>query len=94
MVELCQAAQSGDATARRLAAALDAALAVLSKFDEGPDLVLYYKELLVLTGDRDFELQLNPDDALSPSQRRFVATQLELFLAWWESWPGKNDAGV
>jgi 1-pyrroline-4-hydroxy-2-carboxylate deaminase len=43
LVELCLQAAAGDAAARRLAEELNAALSVLSTFDEGPDLVLYYK---------------------------------------------------
>ena len=45
LVSLCDQAAAGDVTARRLAQELDSALAVLSKYDEGPDLVLYYKYL-------------------------------------------------
>ncbi len=54
LLELCQQAANGDAEARRLARELNAALEVLSTFDEGPDLVLYYKYLLVLLGDEDY----------------------------------------
>lgn len=90
LVSLCRLAAQGDAEARRLAQELDDALIVLSTFDEGPDLVLYYKYLLTLLGDADFELQLNPTDALSPSQREFAASQLRLFQIWWENWPGTS----
>ena len=48
LIELCQQAACGDVRARRLAQELDDALRVLSTFDEGPDLVLYYKQLVVL----------------------------------------------
>ena len=48
---LCEKAAAGDAEARREALELDAALGVLSSFDEGPDLVLYYKHLMVLEGE-------------------------------------------
>ncbi len=50
LISLCEKAATGDAAARRKAQELDAALAVLSTFDEGPDLVLYYKQLMVLGG--------------------------------------------
>jgi 4-hydroxy-tetrahydrodipicolinate synthase len=90
LLSLCRLAAQGDAEAKRLAKELDDALIVLSTFDEGPDLVLYYKCLLTLLGDADFELQLNPTDSLSPSQREFAASQLRLFQNWWESWPGKE----
>lgn len=90
LVELCEKAAAGEVEARKWARELDEALKVLSTFDEGPDLVLYYKYLLVLTGDDDFKLQLNEDDELSASQRKYAELQLKLFLDWWESWPGKQ----
>lgn len=93
LVALCQLAAGGDAEAKRMAKELDEALIVLSTYDEGPDLVLYYKYLLTLLGDSDFEQQLNPTDGLSPSQREFAAAQLRLFQAWWEKWPGKAYVG-
>jgi len=93
LVKLCELAAAGDAQARTLAAELDAALAVLSTFDEGPDLVLYYKYLLVLLGDDDYVRHFNETDELSPSQRRFAESQLRLFQSWWEGWSGKSYAG-
>lgn len=90
LVELCEKGAAGDAEARRLARELDEALKVLSTFDEGPDLVLYYKYLLVLTGDEDFTLQLNEGDELSASQRSYAEQQLKLFLTWWDSWNGRD----
>ena len=47
-IRLCKAAVGGDSQARRYASELDEAFTVLSAFDEGPDLVLYYKYLMVL----------------------------------------------
>ena len=88
LMELCRLAVAGDAQARRLAQELDGALHVLSQFDEGPDLVLYYKYLLVLLGDRDYELHFNKTDQLSPSQKHFAEAQLRLFREWWQRWPG------
>ena len=90
LLALCKLAAAGDVEARRLAKELDAALTVLSTFDEGPDLVLYYKYLLVLLGDSDYELHFNETDQLSPSQKRFAETQLKLFQDWWKAWPGKS----
>lgn len=89
LIALCRLAASGDVEARRLAHELEDALAELSRFDEGPDLVLYYKYLLVLLGDADYALNLNESDQLSPSQRRFAEAQLRLFQLWWDRWPGK-----
>src|SRR6056297_202955 len=90
LVSLCQLAAQGDAEARRLAKELDDAFKVLSTFDEGPDLVLYYKHLMVLTGNPAYQHQLYETDRLSPSQQKFVEAQLQLFQTWWASWPGKS----
>ena len=89
-VALCELAAKGDYEARRLAKELDEALMVLSTFDEGPDLVLYYKYLNVLNGESEYELHFNECDALTSSQRSFVETQYELFKSWWSNWPGKS----
>lgn len=94
LVELCKRAAAGDVAARRLAIELDRALIVLSTFDEGPDLVLYYKYLLVLNGESEYELHFNETDQLSDSQRGFVASQYELFKTWWDNWPGRRDSAV
>ena len=90
LVGLCQQAATGDIEARRLARELEDALSELSQFDEGPDLVLYYKYLLVLLGDTDYELHFNESDRLSPSQQHFAEAQLKLFQQWWSHWPGKT----
>ena len=89
LVELCLQAAAGDATARLRAAELTDALAVLSKYDEGPDLVLYYKHLMVLEGRPEYARQINASDALSTSQRAFLEAQWSQFRTWWDSWPGR-----
>jgi 1-pyrroline-4-hydroxy-2-carboxylate deaminase len=86
MCSLSQAAAKGDAEARRLALELEAALAVLSSFDEGPDLVLFFKHMMVLKGDSEYALHFNETDELTASQRGYVETQLALFDAWYASW--------
>lgn len=91
MVELCRRGAAGDASARKLAAELGEALTVLSMFDEGPDLVLYYKRLMVLEGDPAYELHFNESDALSASQNAYAEAQLKLFHDWWNTWPGATD---
>jgi len=91
MVALCERAAAGDAKARCLAAELNEALTVLSTFDEGPDLVLYYKYLMVLEGNPEYEYQINPTDRLSDSQREFLRSQWQLFRNWWSIWAGKDD---
>ena len=90
LVELCQAAARGDAESRRYAQELTEALRVLSTFDEGPDLVLYYKHLMVLEGHAAYVDQLNASDQLSESQRSQIESQWQLFKGWWASWPGAN----
>jgi 4-hydroxy-tetrahydrodipicolinate synthase len=86
LVALCEQAAKGDVTARRKALELEAALGVLSSFDEGADLVLFYKHLMVLTGNPEYELHFNATDALSESQKHFAAIQLKLFQDWYDKW--------
>ena len=86
LVRLCMHAAQGDGEARRLAWELDRALHVLSTFDEGPDLVLYYKYLLVLLGETEYEHHFIETDCLSDSQRVYVENQLQQFQAWWRAW--------
>lgn len=90
LVDLCRLAAAGDAEATRLAIELDDALHVLATFDEGPDLVLYYKLLATLLGDAAYTHPVHPGDTLSASQRRYAEAQLRRFQAWWRAWPGKG----
>ena len=87
-VELCELAAKGDLQARRYALELSEALTVLSTFDEGPDLVLFYKELMVLEGHDAYRYQINSYDQLSASQRAYLHQQHALFRAWWAGWEG------
>ncbi len=91
LVALCEKAATGDLAARRRADELDAALAILSSFDEGTDLVLYYKHLMVLEGNPEYALHFNASDALSAGQRHYAETQLRLFKAWYARW---SDEGA
>lgn len=91
LVELCENAAAGDPEARRLAAELEEALHVLSRFDEGPDLVLYYKALMVLEGNEAYKHQINPRDQLSESQHVFLEAQWKQFRSWWSHWPGATS---
>ena len=86
LVSLSQAAQKGDAEALRRANELGHALTVLSTFDEGPDLVLYYKFLLELLGDDAYRMHFNATDKLSPSQRAFAQVQFAQFQSWYAGW--------
>ena len=90
LLSLCSLAKSGDPKARHYALELDNALHVLSTFDEGPDLVLFYKHLLVLKGDSKYSLHFNTSDELTKSQTKYAEEQLQLFDNWWSSWEGKD----
>lgn len=86
LVALSKQAATGDARARRQALELESALAVLSSFDEGPDLVLYYKYLMVLNGASEYGLHFNETDVLSEAQRRYAENQYALFKRWYANW--------
>ncbi|SUZ31125.1 4-hydroxy-tetrahydrodipicolinate synthase [Roseibaca ekhonensis] len=86
LMKLCEAAAKGDALARRRAQELEEALGVLSSFDEGPDLVLYYKHLMVLNGEDEYRLHFNETDFLSDSQRHYIEAQYKLFRTWFDNW--------
>ena len=95
LAKLSQAAAAGDFDARVRALELEQALAVLSSFDEGPDLVLFFKHMMVLKGDQEYTLHFNETDALTDSQRGYVEAQLALFDAWYGEWsklPGAVQA--
>ena len=91
LVALSKKAAKGDAKARRQARELEAALAVLSSFDEGCDLVLYYKHLMVLNGDLEYSLHFNDSDVLSDAQRRYAEHQYALFRQWYANWSAEQN---
>ena len=86
LVALSKKAAQGNVEARRLAKELEEALGVLSSFDEGGDLVLYYKHLMVLNGDSEYSLHFNETDTLSDAQRHYVESQYTLFRTWYANW--------
>jgi 4-hydroxy-tetrahydrodipicolinate synthase len=86
LCNLSQAAAAGNADARQRALELEAALGVLSSFDEGSDLVLYFKHMMVLKGDKEYTLHFNETDMLSESQRGYVEAQFKLFNTWYGEW--------
>ncbi|MEZ5777624.1 MAG: dihydrodipicolinate synthase family protein [Paracoccaceae bacterium] len=92
LVALCQAAAAGDVEARVRAQELEQALAVLSSFDAGPDLVLYFKHMMVLNGEPEYTHHFNETDVLSESQRGFVERQFALFRAWYAEWSKQPGA--
>lgn len=90
LVALCKRAADGNAEARNRAKELEEALGVLSSFDEGPDLVLYYKHLMVLNGEDEYRLHFNETDALTDAQRGYIEAQYDLFKAWYADWCGQG----
>jgi 1-pyrroline-4-hydroxy-2-carboxylate deaminase len=86
LTTLCARAATGDAAARRQALELEQALGVLSSFDEGVDLVLFYKYLMVLEGNPEYQHNFNATDVLSPSQKHYASDQLTLFKRWYSAW--------
>lgn len=86
LCNLSQAAAAGDVDARQRALELEQALAVLSSFDEGADLVLYFKHMMVMKGDKEYTLHFNETDALTDSQRGYCETQFKLFNSWYGEW--------
>ena len=89
-VALSRRAAQGDPEADLRARELAEALAVLAKFDEGPDLVLYFKHLMVLKGHANYALNLYETDALSPSQAGFCTAQFHRFNAWFAQWSAQG----
>jgi len=85
-VRLCERAARGDVQARRRALELEQALAALSSFDEGADLVLHYKYLMTLRGNEEYALHFNETDALSAPQAQYAKAQLRLFETWYAAW--------
>ena len=86
LVALCQKAAPGDYIARIKALELEEALGVLSSFDEGPDLVLYYKHLMVMAGDDAYRTHFNETDVLTDAQRNYAESQFHLFRNWYDTW--------
>lgn len=86
LVRLAAAAADGNPIAHAAAIDLERALGPLSVFDEGPDLVLFYKYLAVIMGAEAYRRPLHADDVLSASQQVFAKNQLERFLAWWDGY--------
>ncbi|VDS07755.1 4-hydroxy-tetrahydrodipicolinate synthase [Paracoccus haematequi] len=85
-VALAKAAAEGDLDARTRAQEMGEALEVLSSWDEGTDLVLYYKHMMVLQGDAEYALHFNETDELTPSQKGWAERQLAQFKTWYGEW--------
>jgi len=92
LCKLSQAAAAGDFDARTRALELESALGVLSSFDEGPDLVLFFKYMMVLKGESEYTLHFNETDELTESQRGYVEAQFKLFNTWYAGWSQQSGA--
>ncbi len=90
LAALCQKAAEGHAEARLRARELEEAFGVLASFDEGTDLVLYYKHLLVLNGEEEYRLHFVETDALSDAQRRYCESQYAQFRTWFADWSAQG----
>ena len=86
LIDLCEKARAGDVDARRKAQELEEALKILSLWDEGVDLVLFYKYMMELNGDAEYALHFNETDALSPSQKVYAKARFDQFKAWYANW--------
>ena len=91
-VALSKAAAAGDVDARQRAQELGEALEVLSSWDEGTDLVLYYKHMMVLQGEAEYRLHFNETDELTPSQRVWAEKQFDQFKTWYAEWSKQPGA--
>ena len=85
-VELSRRAATGCPEADLRARELAEAFSVLAKFDEGVDLVLYFKHMMVLKGEEEYRLNIYETDALSPSQAKFCEAQFHQFNRWFANW--------
>jgi 4-hydroxy-tetrahydrodipicolinate synthase len=94
LIQLCSLAATGCPQSRLLAQQLNEALMVLSTYDEGPDLVLYYKALMVLEGHSQYAHQINSTDRLSDSQQQSLERQYRQFRHWWNHWPGNVSSAA
>lgn len=92
LCNLCRSAAAGDVEARQKALELEAAFHVLSSYDEGPDLVLYFKYMLLLQGEKEYALHFIETDELSGSQRGYVEAQFALFNTWFAKWSTQGGA--
>jgi len=87
LIGLCELAKTGDPDAASHARELEAALMPLSKFDEGPDLVLFYKKLMVLEGCPEYQHHINKCDFLDAGQEALLEKEWRKFREWWSAWP-------
>lgn len=90
LAALSKKAAEGHAEARLRARELEEAFIVLASFDEGTDLVLFYKYLLVLNGEEEYRLHFNETDELSAAQRNYCEQQYTQFRNWFADWSAQG----
>ena len=86
LTKLSKLAATGNAEARLRAQELEESMSVLASFDEGPELVLFFKYLLVLNGEEEYSLHFNETDQLNDAQRKYCEDQYNLFKKWFTDW--------
>lgn len=86
LTKLSKLAATGNAEARLRAQELEESMSVLASFDEGPELVLFFKYLLVLNGEEEYSLHFNETDELNAAQRTYCEDQYDLFKKWFADW--------
>ena len=57
----------------------------LSKLDENPDSLLFYKRLMVLEGHPEYAHRIDVSDTLTTSQEAFLETEWQRSRDWWSS---------
>jgi 4-hydroxy-tetrahydrodipicolinate synthase len=86
LCDLARKAAKGSAEASLRVQELEEAFSVLASFDEGPELVLFFKYLLVLNGEEEYRLHFNETDELTAAQRHYCEDQYMLFKTWFADW--------
>jgi 4-hydroxy-tetrahydrodipicolinate synthase len=87
LVSLCEKYTSNpDDTLMNRINSLDRLLMPLAEYDVGPDLALYYKYLMTLTGHEGYSVPLWHSDSLSDQQMADASQKLKTFQAGWEAW--------
>jgi 4-hydroxy-tetrahydrodipicolinate synthase len=86
LCDLARKAATGNSEARLRAQELEEAFSVLASFDEGPELVLFFKYLLVLNGEEEYRLHFNETDELTAAQRHYCENQYTIFKTWFQDW--------
>ncbi len=66
------------------------AFSVLAGFDEGVDLVVSFKPMMVLNGEDEYRANLNETDELSPARAGYCEARYRRFRAGFANWSGQG----